>query len=433
MPPSVSDDDSDDEAVVDTSIIASGLAVGWWALNVLDKTPQYTDGMRGARLVRELLDGHPLRLYEFTRLDRHCFEKLHTWLLDNTDLKGSQYMSSKEKLLIFLYIAAHGVSFRNACEVFQHSKETIHRYDIFKIIYYIAFANQLLISVFHMLLQALVKLHTAIVRLPKPGDPIPPKIVEQTASRNGLYYRFWPYFQDCVGALDGSHIPAWVPGLKQAAWRNRKGFLSQNILAVCNFDMEFVYVLAGWEGTAHDVRVLNNALEQGLSAPPGKYYLGDAGYSNTPITLVPYRGARYHLKETIVAGLKPQNKEELFNLRHASLRNVIERIFGVLKRRWRILQSAPELHLRDQAGLVYALTAIHNFIQQNSEDSELLETLVDEELDYDAIQRELEELAEGVVPGSEYYQENSQMKEIRDRIAQAMWDDYIQSRSSRWI
>jgi hypothetical protein len=281
-----------------------------------------------------------------------------------------------------------------------------------------------------MLLQALVKLHTAIVQLPKHGDPIPLKIVEKTASRKGSYHRFWPYFQDCVRALDGSHIHAWVPSLKQAAWRNRKGFISQNILAVCNFDMEFVYVLAGWEGTAHDVRVLNNALEQGFSAPPGKYYLADAGYSNTPITLVPYRVTRYHLKETVAAGLKPQNKEELFNLCHASLRNVVERIFGVLKRRWRILQSAPEISLRDQAGLVYALTAVHNFIQQNSEDLEWIETLLGEELDYDTIQCELEELAEGVVPGSEYYQESSQMKDIRDRIAQEMWNDYNQYKSS---
>jgi hypothetical protein len=31
------------------------------------------------------------------------------------------------------------------------------------------------------------------------------------------------------------------------------------VLAVCNFDMQFVYILAGWEGSAYNSRVLSNA------------------------------------------------------------------------------------------------------------------------------------------------------------------------------
>jgi hypothetical protein len=48
--------------------------------------------------------------------------------------------------------------------------------------------------------------------------------------------------------------------------------------------------------------------------------------------MTPYRRVRYHLKEVRQAGLKPENAKELFNLQHSSLRNVIKRIFGVLKR-----------------------------------------------------------------------------------------------------
>lgn len=57
------------------------------------------------------------------------------------------------------------------------------------------------------------------------------------------------------------------------------------------------------------------------------------------------------------------NKEELFNLRHAQARNVIERIFGVLKRRFRILLIPPEYSVKVQAQIPSALCAIHNFIQ----------------------------------------------------------------------
>jgi hypothetical protein len=102
---------------------------------------------------------------------------------------------------------------------------------------------------------------------------------------------------DCLGALDGTHISAFVSAESSIPFRNRKGTLSQNVLAVCMFNMQFCYVLPGWEGSAHDSRVLNDSLNNGFSVPPGKYYLGDAGYSNRDWLLTPYRGVRYHLKE----------------------------------------------------------------------------------------------------------------------------------------
>ena len=107
------------------------------------------------------------------------------------------------------------------------------------------------------------------------------------------------------------------------------------MLLAVDFDMRFTYVLAGFEGSAHDTRVLNHALNLStgnLDPPKGKYYLADAGYSNQKHLLVPYRGVRYHLKEFEASNLKPSNAKELFNLRHSSLRNVVERTISVLKR-----------------------------------------------------------------------------------------------------
>jgi hypothetical protein len=52
--------------------------------------------------------------------------------------------------------------------------------------------------------------------------------------------------------------------------------------------MEFAYVLAGWEGSTQDGTVYRDAhYNQGFTMPPGKYWLGDAGYSNTDTILVP--------------------------------------------------------------------------------------------------------------------------------------------------
>ena len=110
------------------------------------------------------------------------------------------------------------------------------------------------------------------------------------------------------------------------------------MLAVCNFNIQFVFVLFGWEGSAHNGRVLFDAQScYNFNTPKGKYWLRDAGYGNSKYVIAPYRSVRYHLKEQRQANLKPNNAKELFNLRHASLRNVIERIFGVVKQKFKIL------------------------------------------------------------------------------------------------
>jgi len=58
----------------------------------------------------------------------------------------------------------------------------------------------------------------------------------------------------------------------QAAFRGRKNYPTQNVLAAVDFDLKFTYVLAGWEGSAHDVTILADALERddGLRVAEGK-------------------------------------------------------------------------------------------------------------------------------------------------------------------
>jgi hypothetical protein len=100
-----------------------------------------------------------------------------------------------------------------------------------------------------------------------------------------------------LGALDGTHIHASVPASDRARYRNRKGDISQNVLAACTFDMRFCYVLSGWEGSAADSHIFEDAHQVNFRIPAGKYYLGDAGFPNCDECLVPYRGAHYHLRE----------------------------------------------------------------------------------------------------------------------------------------
>lgn len=106
-------------------------------------------------------------------------------------------------------------------------------------------------------------------------------------------------------------------------------------MVICDFNLEFKYVLAGWERFAHDCRVLEDTIEnERLCISSKKYLLADAGYYNTNFAFTPYCGVYYHLKEQASANCQLANKEKLFNLRYSSLQNTIEWIFGVYKQRF---------------------------------------------------------------------------------------------------
>ena len=92
----------------------------------------------------------------------------------------------------------------------------------------------------------------------------------------------------------------------------------------------------------------------------------DAGYAVRPGFLPPYRATRYHLREYGVR--RPQNARELFNLRHSSLRVTVERAFGALKNRFRILDNKPFHPYRTQLKLVLACCIIHNWILRFGQD-----------------------------------------------------------------
>ena len=64
---------------------------------------------------------------------------------------------------------------------------------------------------------------------------------------------------------------ARVPEEHRAAFMGKKHTTTQNVLAVVDFYLRITYVLAGWEGSAHDALILADALQRddGPRVPPG--------------------------------------------------------------------------------------------------------------------------------------------------------------------
>jgi hypothetical protein len=58
----------------------------------------------------------------------------------------------------------------------------------------------------------------------------------------------------------------------KAPFRGRRSYPTQNVMITIDFDLRFTFVVAGWEGTAHDALILRDALERlnGIRVSEGK-------------------------------------------------------------------------------------------------------------------------------------------------------------------
>lgn len=132
------------------------------------------------------------------------------------------------------------------------------------------------------------------VKLPGTNAPIPNHIQSNP--------KLFPFFQNVLGALDGTHINCFTSAVDRHTARDRKGGITQNCLAVCSFDFRFLYFISGFDGSAADATMFMHSRLMDFMIPQGKCYLADAGFALCDTLLVPYRGIRYHLAEWGRAG-----------------------------------------------------------------------------------------------------------------------------------
>ncbi|CAN1313934.1 hypothetical protein LINPERPRIM_LOCUS29133 [Linum perenne] len=144
---------------------------------------------------------------------------------------------------IFLVTVGHNTKNRTVQSLFHRSAETISR------------------TIQKVLLLAILKLHDLLIE----------KLVHvpQTCTDGR-----WKHFNGCIGALDGTIIKVYTTKDVQPRHRTRKGDTGINVLAACNQNMQFMYSLAGWEGSAHNSRVLRDAISRtnGLRVPTSELY-----------------------------------------------------------------------------------------------------------------------------------------------------------------
>ncbi|PIA38022.1 hypothetical protein AQUCO_02900100v1 [Aquilegia coerulea] len=188
----------------------------------------------GKMKMQELLDGPSQQLYENFRMGKYAFKLLCDHFRAQNYLSSSKHIDLEEKMMIFLNIISHSHSNRYIKWVWQHSAQTISK-------------------IFHEVLVGMLKFSQEMIVPPVWDAPV-------GVIRNHRRLREGP-FKGAVGALDGTLINAQIPPDQATPFRGRGGKECwQNVMAICDFDMKFIYVVAGWEGTAHDMRVLTTSV-----------------------------------------------------------------------------------------------------------------------------------------------------------------------------
>ncbi|XP_042025932.1 uncharacterized protein LOC121772777 [Salvia splendens] len=161
------------------------------------------------RHINRLVGVSDVACLENLRMDRNTFGRLCIMLCQTRDLVDGEYVMVEEQVAMFLS---------------------------FKVSHYV-----------HAVLRAVLKLHASFLVTP---EPVPDDYDDNR----------WKWFKGCLGAIDGTYINVHVPNADKPRYRYRKGQICTSTLAACDRLLRFTYVLAGWEGSTADVRVLPNAI-----------------------------------------------------------------------------------------------------------------------------------------------------------------------------
>ncbi|XP_070855030.1 uncharacterized protein [Drosophila suzukii] len=176
-------------------------------------------------------------------------------------------------------------------------------------------------------------------------------------------------FPNCVGAIDGKHVPMKAPPQSGSVFFNYKGFHSIVILAVSHANYRFTYLDIGAYGSEGDMNAFSHCklgkaifLDQ-LNFPDDKprnevmvpYYLvADDAFPLSKRISKPY-------------SLRNLTKAEIvFNYRLSRARTVVESAFGILSHKWIAVHRTLMCHPDRAKNIFFTLCLLNslNFVAE---------------------------------------------------------------------
>nr|CAN69600.1 hypothetical protein VITISV_007656 [Vitis vinifera] len=132
----------------------------------------------------------------------------------------TQLVTVEEAVAMFLLIVGHNVRMRVVVDRFQHFIETVARH-------------------FKEVRHALCRLGKILI--------CPSNMTNEMSSYVASNPKYFPWFKDCIGAIDGTHSSAWVLIDKQTRFRGRKTVITQNVEGTTNDACVFLDALTRLE------------------------------------------------------------------------------------------------------------------------------------------------------------------------------------------
>lgn len=166
-----------------------------------------------------------------------------------------------------------------------------------------------------------------------------------------------------IGAVDGTYIKIDAPSEYPRDYINRKMYHSVTLQAICEHNMKFIDIFAGYPSSVHDCRIFRNSIiYQNIKSnyrkffPNGQFILGDKAYPNLTWCIVPYKD-NGHLTDF----------QKRFNQCHSSTRQIIERSFALLFGRFRRLKHLQMKRMDLIPQVVMAACVLHNLCLDNDD------------------------------------------------------------------
>lgn len=171
----------------------------------------------------------------------------------------------------------------------------------------------------------------------------------------------------CIGAVDGCHIPVSPPEMCHTDYYNRKGWYSIILQAVSDQNYLFTDIYVGWAGSVHDARVLVHSTLYEKASEGHLVPHQVRRISNVDVPLFLVGDSAYPLQTWLMKpfphGSVTTRQERTYNYRISRARIVVECAFGRLKGRWRRLMKKNDMDINNVPQVIVACCVLHNICE----------------------------------------------------------------------
>ena len=174
----------------------------------------------------------------------------------------------------------------------------------------------------------------------------------------------WNY-HNCIGALDGTHIPIRKPIGGGSTYFNYKKFHSIILLGIVDASYRFMYVHIGAAGSEGDASTWNRcsfhrSLRTGTAGLPEPAPLP---YDDHPVPYHLVADDAFYLDEHLMKPYAHRTQvrhERIFSYRVSRARRIVENAFGLLQARFRVFTNSMFVEPRKVRKIVMCGVVLHN-------------------------------------------------------------------------